>query len=290
MAKQLLSDHAVVIASAGRPDVLGETLASLAQQTSAPTLVVLSLSDRADIWTEAIAPEIVTVFGEKGSSLQRNRAIDILPDNIKYVSFLDDDVELEPFYLERINAFLNERTGYVVVDGLVLHDGDISRDEARAELRAQGKPQDGFEDTVNAYGCNLTVHRKLAEKVRFDERLRLYAWLEDADFTRRCLDHGGCARVLGAQLVHLRAAGGRVSGKRYGFAQIANSYYLSRKGQMSLIGLFLHHWLPAIGSNALGALGGNPTIDRAGRLHGNLIALRRIIIGRCDPEYVELIE
>ncbi len=33
-----------------------------------------------------------------------------------------------------------------------------------------------------AYGNNFSIRRSIAAKVRFDERFRLYSWLEDFDF------------------------------------------------------------------------------------------------------------
>lgn len=282
-------DHAVIIASMGRSEVLRDTLTSISRQTSVPALIVLVVTTPADLPRGELMPGVDTIITTKGLPVQRNAGLRHLPDGIKFVSFLDDDVELEPNYFDRILAFMARHETYVLADGTVIHNGDIMREEALAKIGRLGMVDNRFHDSLNAYGCNMTVRRRVAEKVPFDERLKLYAWLEDADFSRRCLLHGGCARVSDARLVHLCAPAGRINGKRYGFAQITNSYYLKTKGQMSLSGLLRAHWGPALLSNIFGTLRCDRKVDRAGRLHGNLIALKRIFSGRCEPEYVERI-
>lgn len=290
MRERDLPDHAVIIASMGRPQVLAETLASLFVQTAHPGLVILSVTSENDLPDALDATRVKIVTGGKGLPVQRNAGIDHLADGIEYVSFLDDDVELDPAYLETVHTFLSRNAQHVLVDGFVVIDDDVSRVSAKAALSEPWARTGRIADSANAYGCNMTARRTIVDKVRFDERLRLHAWLEDADFSRRCLEHGLCAQVMDARLVHLRAPAARISGRRHGFAQITNSYYLRSKGQMSLAGLLLDHWAPALCSNAWGAFFGNDgKIDRRGRLIGNLIAIRRIFSFGCNPEYVELI-
>lgn len=282
-------DHAVIIPSMGRSEVLRDTLASISRQTSIPALVVLVVTTAADLPQGELMPGVEAIITDKGSSVQRNAGLRHLPAGMKFVSFLDDDVELEPEYFERILCFLTRHETYVLVDGAVVRNGDVTREQALMLIGSIGTVESGFHDSLNAYGCNMTVRREVADKVLFDERLKLYAWLEDADFSRRCLHYGNCAQVSDARLVHLCAPAGRMNGKRYGFAQITNSYYLRTKGQMSLIGLLRTHWGPALCSNIIGTLCRDRKVDRAGRLRGNLIALKRIFFGRCEPEYVERI-
>jgi GT2 family glycosyltransferase len=280
-------DHAVIIASANRPEMLGETLASLQRQSVLPALVILSVTRPEDVPPDAEADGIEVVIGRRGSSLQRNDALDRLPQGIEIVSFLDDDIELDPGYLASIHGFLTEHPEIVIVDGAVLSDGGVTRCEAIRIVAQAPPPAPGFVNSRNAYGCNMTVRRSVAETVRFDERLKLYAWLEDADFTHRCLEHGACARYFAARLVHMRTSVGRVSGKQFGFAQLTNSYYLKKKGHMSAIALLRTHWFPALSANLWGSLSGDRQVDRVGQLKGNLIALSRLARGVCEPEYVE---
>ncbi|RYE64352.1 MAG: glycosyltransferase [Oxalobacteraceae bacterium] len=287
MPSRILHNHAVIIASTGRPGVLCDTLSSLSRLTVAPGLVILSVTSAEDLPEQVHRPEIGIVFSARGLPIQRNAGLARLPPEIEFVSFLDDDLELEPSYIETMHSFLVEHREHVIADGAVIRDGDVSRLEARKLIEASWPVSHRFVNSINAYGCNMTVRRRVADIVRFDERLKLYAWLEDADFSRRCLRHGACAQVMNARLVHLRASSGRINGRRFGFAQITNSYYLQTKGQMSAAGLLMSHWGPALCSNALGMATGSAAIDWSGRFRGNLIALRHILAGHCEPEYIE---
>ncbi|MFE0756599.1 glycosyltransferase family 2 protein [Inquilinus sp. NPDC058860] len=287
MHPETATDHAVVICSANRPDVLGDTIASLRRQVVRPTEIILSVPRREDVpqelWRE---PGIRIVIAPRGLPAQRNCALAELSPGVRLVTFLDDDIELAPAYLERIRAFFAKHPEIALADGELVRDGGIGRPDALRLLAAQPEPAGRFAYTLNAIGCNMTVRREIADQVRFDERLRLYAWLEDADFTRRCLALGRCARC-DAQAVHLAVPGGRISGRQFGFAQIMNSYYLKRKGQMSFAGLLRRHWGRAVAANLWGALARDHAVDRPGRLRGNLVAFSLLARGRCEPEYVE---
>jgi len=284
----IIADHAVIICSANRPDVLADTVAGLRRQTVQPGEIIVSVSKREDapqgLWHER---GVRVILARRGSSVQRNCALDVLSPGIRLVTFLDDDIELDPTYFHEIREFLGAHPEVVLADGRLIRDGGVTRPEALRLLDTEVEPGEGFAYTLNAIGCNMTVRRRIADLVRFDERLRLYAWLEDADFTRRCLAHGRCARCAAARAVHLAVRVGRVSGKQFGFAQIMNPYYLKNKGQMSFIGLFGRHWGHAIAANLWGTLARDRSVDRLGRLKGNLIAFSLVARGRCEPEYVE---
>jgi GT2 family glycosyltransferase len=136
----------------------------------------------------------------------------------------------------------------------------------------------------------MTVRRAVADRVRFDERLRMYAWLEDADFGRRCLAYGKCANAASARIVHLAEKTGRLNSRQFGFAQVMNPYYLNKKGVVSRSALFWEHWGRALASNLIHFFSNDPERDRVGRIKGNAIALFFIARGRCEPEYIEKIK
>lgn len=53
------------------------------------------------------------------------------------------------------------------------------------------------EDVFNTYGCNMAFRISALEisKIRFDEKLPLYGWYEDMDFSRRLLPYGRLIKV-----------------------------------------------------------------------------------------------
>jgi hypothetical protein len=86
--------------------------------------------------------------------------------------------------------------------------------------------------------------------------------------------------------VHLGTKGGRTSGKRVGYSQIANIVYLRRKGTMQP-GLGEQLIRQNLVSNVIRSFRPEAHIDRRGRLLGNLIAIKDLITGRIDPRRIE---
>jgi hypothetical protein len=131
------------------------------------------------------------------------------------------------------------------------------------------------------YGCNMAFRAKSIEHLVFDERLVLYGWLEDRDFSFRA-----GARVMWTDAVwgvHLGTRRVRVTGLRFGYSQVVNPWYLAKKGSMTPFEV-CRTIVRAFAANAFGGFFGNSNIDRLGRLRGNMIAAKDILSGRWAPE------
>ena len=134
-------------------------------------------------------------------------------------------------------------------------------------------------------GCNMAFRYSALRSITFDERLPLYAWLEDADFRGQVVRHGRMVRSDGLWGVHLGHKQGRVRGVTLGYSQIANAVYLAKKGTVPtayLANLATKNLL----SNTVRSLRPEPFVDRRGRLLGNIIALADLVRGRIAPERV----
>jgi GT2 family glycosyltransferase len=140
-------------------------------------------------------------------------------------------------------------------------------------------------DHVGAYGCNMSIRARLVGELRFDERLVLYGWQEDIDFTSQLRSRGRVVCVSAITGVHLGLKAGRVSGKRFGYSQVANPVYLILKGSVPA-----SFALPLMGRNVVANLARSlwpeAYVDRRGRLRGNLLALVHVLSGRIEPEYI----
>src|SRR5690242_14345710 len=98
------SSIAVVICSVGRSEVLEATLESVFAQTLPPSQIILSVTTSTDLSASTKRDRRVEVIiSAKGSSIQRNKAIEKVNRQCKMVCFLDDDVELDRHYLEYIH-------------------------------------------------------------------------------------------------------------------------------------------------------------------------------------------
>jgi len=236
--------------------------------------------------------QVQVVISRRGSSVQRNTAMSFIDPRCDIVCFLDDDVELEPRYFEHLLAVFDD-TGTVLASGAVVLDGKIKDTVSREQAKRVIAGLASHPCTPNvtpiryAYGCNMAVRFALLREVRFDERLPLYGWLEDLDFSYQAGLRGRVVQTPRARLVHLGEPAGRVSGAEMGFSQIINPLYLFRKGSLpSLYEVLVKHWAKQLIANTVLTVIGDKHVDRVGRLRGNLLAFRMILKGRVDPEYV----
>jgi GT2 family glycosyltransferase len=283
--------HAVVIPSTRRPDLVAATLGGLRTQTRPADVIVLCVANAGDVPADlAVDENVRLVYSQLGSSVQRNTAVASLPETPGLVTFMDDDAVLADDYFEKMRSFMDREpdvvlmTGAVVADGI--HDGEIDRLAALERLR--GSPgTDTVRDIRRAYGCNMTARGWVAAAEPFDERMRLYGWQEDADFSVRCGRHGRVVLYLGCVAVHLAVGSGRVRGREFGFAQIVNPFYMWRKGTKTGREL-LHDWCIYLGANIV-HYRERDRPDRQGRLAGNLLGLKEVALHGGRPEAIALI-
>lgn len=285
---------AVGIASSGRPQMLREVLGEIAKQSRLPDGLIVCVPGPEDAPPpcpqEQPIPEII--FGPRGLTRQRNEilrhaaAFDILV-------FFDDDFVPERSYLAEMEDVFTRHPDVALVTGLVIADGilgpGLDIGAARSLLAAADRTAaaDQLDDVLNGYGCNMAIRLApvLANGYSFDERLPLYGWLEDLDFSRQLAARGRIVKMAGARGVHLGVKGGRQSGRRLGYSQIANPLYLLRKGTCP--------WRTAarlisrnLAANCVRSFRPEPYIDRVGRVVGNLMAIRDLVGGRLDPQRI----
>ena len=176
------------------------------------------------------------------------------------------------------------------MSGLVLRDGaqadEISWDEAKRLIHAAA-PGDvntpHFSERSGLYGCNMAFRASAIRHLRFDERLVLYGWMEDKDFSRLAGKSGrlvACSTLLG---VHLGLKSGRVSGRKFGYSQVVNAWYLRKKGILSMREAWSNIG-KALLMNGAKSFRSEKHVDRLGRFIGNLIGVGDLVLGRGRPE------
>jgi GT2 family glycosyltransferase len=282
----------VGIATKGRPLQVQSVVGHLRRQTLQPAGIIVACTSVEDVGNLEEDDRLTIVKTRPGSARQRNAVLDRLPGGAEFVAFFDDDFYPHDDWLRvvyqafRSDATLACVTGNVVADGIcgpgLTHD-DALRQLSSASPASYPWVTDGY----SPYGCNMAFRLCAIEGMRFDERLVWYGWLEDRDFGARIAKRGGRLIKLGAATgVHLGIKSGRVSGRRLGYAQVMNPYYLHRKRSMTKSDA-LRQALKNIGANAAKSLWPEAYVDRRGRLLGNLIAIGEICAGRCNPEKAE---
>jgi GT2 family glycosyltransferase len=282
----------VLVASCGRPAELGELLDRLDRQTLPPKRVVLSVVDPGDL--PAGAELRATVLrGAKGSCAQRNRGLDVLIPDCDVLFICDDDYLPSDGALEGMAGLFDMFPDIVGANGRLIADGinspgigfeDAVRLVEAADSRPPATPKI-LRDLDGLYGCNMAFRSAAIADARFDEALPLYGWQEDIDFSAQLLPKG---RIVASDAfcgVHRGVKGGRTSGVRFGYSQVANPAYLVLKGTMTArkaVGIALGN----VVANLVKVWRPEPWVDRWGRVRGNWLAVGDVARGRIRPDRI----
>lgn len=284
---------AVVVPTVDRSDALLRITHALAEQTLAPSAVVVSPPDREKLPREVMEDRRITVVdGARGASAQRNLALTAVADDVDLVAFFDDDAIPRADYLEQMSKAFEDptivgATGEVVRDG-ALEKRELTPDEMTQALQDSIRlSEEPLSELRGLYGANMVVRADLAREIGFDERLPLYSWLEDLDFSRQLLRRGRLVKAPQAVCVHQGSnSGGRRQHRRLGYSQVANVVYLRRKGSIGWGDLPRLLGRP-VAASLLGSVRGGEKGERRQRVAGMVLAVSDIARGRVTPERIE---
>lgn len=299
----------IVIATKGRAETAATLLDHLELQTKTSDLVVIVGVETADI--AGLSDHQLTIDGraqvllsnQAGLPIQRNFGLAHLDrlgafgaqEPPSFVAFFDDDFRPAANWIESAAQMFAVHADVVALTGHVLADGitgfGLSEANASAYLKGDLKPTPHWasgpeERSVSSmYGCNMAFRDVVVRSCRFDERLPLYAWQEDRDYTGQAQKFGRTIYTPACRGVHLGIKSARQSGVRFGYSQIANPIYLAGKGTMQRKHMRRFLWR-ALAANLLRSFRTHPTVDFRGRLRGNLRAVFDFLNGRCAPERI----
>lgn len=284
----------VAVATLGRPEDVADLLEGLQKQTRMADKVILSVTDiEKDAPPENKRFGAEVLVGDKGLCAQRNRILERVGQDYDYLVFFDDDYIPSKSALEGIVAFLDDNPGVVGITGHLLADGilgpGITRDEAVDLIEAFDAKSAPAPTRTNGlrglYGCNMAYRMSAIDTERFDEKLPLYGWQEDVDFSNRLLGKGDLVETNAFVGVHRGTKRSRSPGKKLGYSQVANPLYLVQKGSMSR-GRAYKLMIKNMIANHVKIATPEPWVDRAGRASGNWRALFDLIRGKMDPQKI----
>ncbi|MBS7670674.1 glycosyltransferase family 2 protein [Croceicoccus gelatinilyticus] len=281
----------VAIATTGRAPVLRKNIERLNDQTRKADGIVIVGHDESDVEGVAGMPgDPLVLLAPKGACSQRNAALEQLDGKTDVIVFFDDDFVAAPDYLANVEHIFESEpdvvglTGHLVDDGaktgaIDFEDAVWRLDTLGERARLRSKPAQAL------YGCNMVFRSAAAEGLRFDENLPLYGWQEDIDFTTRVGRNGKLVRSRALTGIHLGSPAGRTSGLRLGYSQVANIFYLRSKGTIGRNhgwGLLFKNLL----ANIVKSVPPPNKIDRRGRLRGNMVAFRDLLLRRLHPRRI----
>ena len=282
----------IAIATTGRPEILRKVVRHLSFQDRQPDGIVVVGAGREDIaGLDAEDENLAILLADRGLCKQRNAALRHIGKSSDVVVFIDDDFVPARDFLRRLEILFRYRPEVVGATGVLVADGAHGRpltfEEAVWRLdRESERPPHRMTECRSLYGCNMAFRLDAAEGLRFDERLPLYGWQEDVDFTYQLGWRGKLVKTSELTGIHLGSRSGKTSGVRLGYSQVANIAYLLRKG--TIHGLTARTLMMRnIAANVVKSIVPEKDIDRRGRLAGNILAARDVLRGRIDPERIE---
>lgn len=297
----------VIVATKGRAKETYTLLDYLATQTYPIEKIIVVGSEQADTVglenhpTTLTGKTVIEQSGKAGLTIQRNFGLNKLIPLVGshdrkewFVTFFDDDFRPADNWIEKAAEAFTTNQVLVGLSGWVLADGikslGISESKAKEILASnthlKRTPWFGNRKEVEGlYGCNMTFRGNVAYSERFDENLPFYGWQEDVDYGGNALKFGKLLYIKECRGVHLGVTGGRTSGVRFGYSQIANPIYLAKKGTMNK-NYARRILLRNVASNIFHTIIFDTKKDYKGRLLGNIKAAFHLISGKCHPKNI----
>jgi glucosyl-dolichyl phosphate glucuronosyltransferase len=248
----------VIIPTRNRTEDLLSTLGDLAAQTRRPDeILIVDQSSAPSLQPESLPLAVIYIHdpGISGAAVARNVAMDRATGDVWI--FLDDDVILEPQYVEEIvRAYAPEVAG---VSGIItnysipplssrifevlfvrgaFHDDRQPVYWRANQLRGKG-PQ-----RVRQFGCGVMSFRASEiRNLRFDPNLTGGSLAEDIDFCARLPRNKVLVIAPDARLIHKRSAAGRATGHWIEIHAQSSTYMRHRNWHRGFADNLSYAWL-----------------------------------------------
>lgn len=258
--ERLPNTVSVVTPTYRRPEEVRALLESLQHQTILPRELILVDGAPPE---ETSTEEVVAEFGHTlaypcryirhggGTAIQRNVGIDVADGD--FIAFVDDDIRLEPAFLDAmLQAFAGDPARKV--GGIVGYRANEHFQPAEAQrwrwyhrlgllttyepghydfqtgypINANMQPPFTGVRTVDFMTTSCAVWRRevFDSGLRFDPFFRDYGVLEDAHFSLRAGQTWELLQCGDARCIHDHSPRGRVDGRRRGYKCVTNYYYV----------------------------------------------------------------
>jgi GT2 family glycosyltransferase len=270
------ADVSVIIPTYNRPGDLHECLQSILAQIARPgEVLVVDNGDSGG--TQDVVERMKSSFTAAGisihyvpnhlqNSLTRAKNLGIDRSRGALVSFLDDDVVLEPGYYEAILAEYRRSPNVIGAEGAVVGDGRRNpiavgleqvlgrvfflgfREPARCRVLpslAVTYPLGEARVSCEWLSGAATYRRSVFSEVRPDENLRKYADNEDLDLSHRVFKRhpGTLVYVPEAKYHHKGSAQGRVTGRERVYMQeVYRLYLFYRHMDATAVNILIYLW------------------------------------------------
>jgi glycosyltransferase involved in cell wall biosynthesis len=293
----------IIIPTINRENQVEECLGSIRTQTIQPeSIIIVDASDHQklkQILTEKYADlPICYVHCDKGLPYQRNTGLNYIKS--EWILFLDDDIVLQPDYIEEALSALKKNPEFDVLTGkiinhnrkirvnpllvlfqrvLYLSESTIAGFKSSGDYNVNHPNLEGPVEVGVAIGCSSMFNRRIFKEYTYDvayQYLEGYASLEDEDFSLQVRHKYRILYCTKTQAYHNResAGGTRLSIYKSGRIRTFNHRYLYRKHKQYHEFRPLPHFLSCLGF-ILEALINGRSLTRARGLISGLILFRK---------------
>lgn len=260
--QELAVSISVVTPTYRRPSEIVGLVENLGEQTVLPTEIILVDGSPCDeLETEQVVSAIPPgslpfrcryIRHDRGTAIQRNRGIEEASP-CSFIAFVDDDIRLEPDFLEKIIAVFAADEDKSI-GGIVGYRTNQSFDLASHKrwrwyrrLKLLKTFEAGKYDFASGYPINGNAHPRFSgvrrvdfmttacavwrrevfdEGLRFDPFFSDYGVLEDAHFSLRAGRRWELLQCGDAHCTEAHASAGRIDRKRIGYKCVVNYYYV----------------------------------------------------------------
>jgi len=299
--------EAVVACTRNRPTELARTLESVAEQSGAAERLVTVVdgsdqeeAERTAAVVQARRDDGVPVryhryTGTPAGTRQRNAGVDLLPESVNIVHFIDDDVTLRGGYFDALCGALSQHPQLLGVGGIIKESEGTSprppvspghrlfllrvNEPSRVLPSGQTTPawptgEGDIQPAEWLSTCASSYRRRVFRRHRFDPNATGPSpRLEDLDFSFRVAQEGSLAVVPDAECVHHVSARNRRSIPATAEERIARRYWFVEKNMGRPLNR-LAFWWSVLGQILALVLSSNPNSDAA--LRGLLQGIRTV--------------
>lgn len=241
---------------------------------------------------------IKIIDSEPSTCIQRNAGFNFIEDN-EYIMFLDDDNIFYPDAFYKMQYFLNNNKNFSGVAFNQIYNEKISilekfkKNYISNKLGIYSSNIGGFSNSgwqsrfinftnnaiVQWLPTRAVIYRsEKVKKIRFDEKLGIYGYLEDLDFSLELKKKGNLMVCSDARYSHDQSI--TRPGFEFGKKELRNRYYIVKKHNLKKNLFFLTSLFRMVLTLKEGIFG---DINSFKRLAGNLVAL--FTIDNLDENY-----
>ena len=298
----------LIICTKNREDDLYRAIESVNQQNLKPDeLIIVDAGDNTGLEKlikYKVNKNINSIYISSAPGLTRQRNIGIRNSTGDIISFIDDDVVLDPNYIQIINKTFAEdlkgiigavsgkitnikERGSLILDIKLIKNaihGLISKvfllpSAGNGKFKSSGFPSHPhlLEDKSLIEclsGCCMSFRAEIFKKVLFDESFITYSYMEDDDISLKVLKLGyRICFIPDAQLIHNVSQKSRTNKYDISLMLIQNSYYLLKKYLNVTYGNKVAYCWSLLGIFILAIMSFN-----ASRIKGTIKGIKKIII------------